>query len=1026
MAFRLDYHLSQKVLHKGTEKPRAYFVPGSTEAEALDDNRALSSRFFSLNGDWLFRYYPKSDYIEDFTSPDFNPAGSELMTVPRSWQTVKGHDTPNYTNVNYPFPADPPFTPDGPSALYVREFTLSSDFVKERNLYLNFEGVDSCFYLYVNNAFVGYSQVSHMTSEFNITQWAHTGKNTIKVLVFKWCDGSYLEDQDKFRFSGIFREVYILSRDPVHISDIFVSSSVNEKYTQAVVNASARVTGNAEISYTLLDPDGTEVNSGSITTESVGKFEIQVAAPKLWSDENPYLYTLIVKCGGEVIALHHGIRVFEIKNRTIFVNGKKVKGRGVNRHDSHPYLGSATPLDHMLEDLYILKRHNVNMIRTSHYPNDPRFPGLCDRLGIYLCDETDYEAHGISRAGNWDLFSQSPEWTESLLDRVQRMVERDKNHASIIFWSLGNESGIGDNQKLMADYIRSRIPGAFVHCEDITRRFHNTNPVLPDSLKDVYECNWVDVASRMYPSLQNSLEIMKNKKFTQPFFLCEYCHAMGNGPGDLKAYWDLIRKYDAFFGGCVWEYTDHSVAEGDNKYADPHFIYGGDYGDFPNDGNFCVDGLVYPDRKPHTGFEEYKQIIAPFAISDVAEDGSSFRVTSRRFFNSLSDLSLFWKIESNGKILRSGNILSLAIAPCKSRKYEIDTKGLKLSGNCYITFSVQQNTATEWAPAGYEVGFAQAKLESETETYSLIEAQNSSKNLYLDNEPNNITVRHFKGSYTVNRASGFITSIVDNGREMLSTPIVPTVWRAPVDNDRNVKNDWAKFGFNKLQTDCRGCEVEEKTETYVSVKAKLVMGRRAHPPVLFIDALYTFFTDGSAKIDMKVKAREDLPPLPRFGVQFNMPEDNEQLRYFGRGPVESYVDKRWASYQGLFRTLVSDHFEHYVRPQENMAHTDTVFADVANLTGHGLLFTGAGKTISFNCSHFTPEYLTETGHDYELVPMKETCVNIDYRQTGIGSNSCGPALAEEFRFNEKEFEFTTRLIPCDINNIDAFKEAAKI
>ena len=399
---------------------------------------------------------------------------------------------------------------------------------------MNFEGVDSCFYLWVNDVFVGYSQVSHMTSEFRVTEQLHAGKNTFKVLVFKWCDGSYLEDQDKYRFSGIFREVFLLFRDPCHISDIYCQPELNSNYSQGVLGVDIALSGgSADISYRLLAPSGLEESGGAIMINGSGRIEILVSRPKLWSDETPELYTLCVSCGGEHIRIPVGFKHVVVRDKVIYINGKKVKAKGVNRHDSHPILGSATPLDHMLRDLYILKRHNVNMIRTSHYPNDPRLPGLCDRLGIYLCDETDFESHGMSVVYDWDYFVRSPEWTESLMDRVQRMFERDKNHASVIMWSLGNESGVGANQRLMADYLHGRMPGCLVHCEDVSRRLHATNAKVDDlSIRDeMNECPWVDVESRMYPTLEESRDYIDNKKYTKPFLLCEYSHAIGNGPG---------------------------------------------------------------------------------------------------------------------------------------------------------------------------------------------------------------------------------------------------------------------------------------------------------------------------------------------------------------------------------------------------------------------------------------------------------------------------------------------------------------
>ena len=1017
MYFDLSYHKTQKILHIGCEEPRAYFIPYGDEQTAMNDVRGLSARYLDLCGDWGFRFYPSPELIEDFLSENA-PALPDVMTVPRSWQSVLdgGYDTPNYTNVKYPFPIDPPNVPENnPSALYSRDFYITDEFFSGRRIYVNFEGVDSCFYLYVNNSLAGYSQVSHMTSEFDITGYLRQGVNNIKVLVFKWCDGSYLEDQDKFRFSGIFREVYLLSRDPDHVADVRLLTSLTKNYSSATLSAELKMSGSAPVSYRLLSPDGTEIASGR--AKSDGKFSVRVKEPALWSDETPNLYSLLLYCGGEVICIRPGFRDLVIRDRVIYINGKKVKGRGVNRHDSNPWLGSATPYEHMLEDLYIMKRHNVNMIRTSHYPNDPRFPGMCDRLGFYMCDETDYESHGMQHASDWDYFSREPEWTAPLLDRVKRMVERDKNHPCVIFWSVGNEIGVGDNLRLMSEYIKSRIPGAIVHCEDLCRRLHVHGNVGPNGEHE--DGDFIDVESRMYPRLDEILEYVDDPQFTKPYFMCEYCHAMGNGPGDFAAYWELIRSRDSFFGGCVWEYTDHSVAVGPDRFARPEFTYGGDFGDYPNDGNFCVDGLVYPDRRPHTGFEEYKQVLAPFEIRDVAPDGSSFRVASRKFFTSLSDLTLYWNIECDGRILKSGFIPSLDIEAGKSAVYKTGAEGLNLSGRAHMNFSARQNRPTEWAPAGFEVGSAQAELKAEERR---IKASACGRPVGVDVCDDVIKIVDGSTVYGISMISGLPVSIVSEGREMLASPAEFTVWRAPTDNDRVIKAEWRKDGLDRTQTRCDSCAVTGRGSDSCTVTAELSLLPAFRQHLARLTVKYTVTAGHGMEISCDAKFRKP-KFLPRFGMQFIMTEENERIRYYGCGPLESYEDKRLASSVGLYSCNVSDHFEHYVRPQENMAHVDTVWSAVTNLAGHGLIFIRSGRNFSFNCSHFTPAQLTATAHDWQLVPMKTTCVNIDYRNSGIGSNSCGPELDPKYRMTDDDFNFSFRILPANVDRTDPFAEA---
>ena len=1024
MSFDYEYHKTQDVLHVGCMKPRAYYIPFDSDAEAAaaDDRRAASGRFMSLCGEWDFRYFPDPQMIRELL-PDSNDVWLyfEKMTVPGSWQAFlgRGYDTPHYTNVNYPFPVDPPHVPDAnPSALYRRCFYLPAERLAGREIYLNFEGVDSCFYLWVNDQFVGYSQVSHMTSEFRVTDQLRAGNNTVKVLVFKWCEGSYLEDQDKFRFSGIFREVYLLFRDQHHIEDIYARPLLSEDYTRGTVEVSLTFSqpGVARVDYRLLSPEGRETTGGAASIDGDGSFVFSVSDPELWSDETPVLYTLCLSCGEEHIRIPIGFRRVFVKDKVLYINGEKVKAKGVNRHDSHPLLGAATPYDHMLRDLYILKRHNVNMIRTSHYPNDPRLPGLCDRLGIYLCDETDFEAHGMEVVGDWDYFVREPAWKEALLDRVSRMFERDKNHASVIMWSLGNESGFGENQHAMADYLHARMPGCLVHSEDVSRRIHRDY-----TENEPTECPWVDVESRMYPSIDISKAYLSRDGYTKPLFLCEYSHAMGNGPGCLSQYWELIYSNDSFFGGCVWEFTDHSVAVGEDVYADPHYSYGGDFGDTPHDGNFCVDGLVYPDRRPHTGLLELKQAIKPFRLTGYDIKEGWIEIRNLRYFRSLDDLSLYWSVEQDGKLFADGIIPALSVKPGRCGRFSIPTAKLTLTGDCSLNISLRQNCATAWAEMGYEVGFEQVMLDAAPRVPT-VQKKSRHGTVLLKNEDGyySVTAPETGTEYNIQHKTGLITSIIHAGKELVTEPVKPIIWRAPTDNDRNIRGEWVRAGFDRCELKCHSCTATMQNDGSVTVSSRISLSARSLRPVLHAELVYRFESDGSMSVTAEVSVREGQPMLPRFGLQLMLPFGMEYIRYFGRGACESYSDKRLASKLGLFATTATDNFEHYIRPQENSAHADTRWVTVSDAAGHGFAVTMQGSPFSFNCCRFTPEQLTETRHDYELVPLHATVLNIDYRQTGIGSNSCGPRLAEQYRFDERAFSFSFTLTPCFVNDIDPF------
>jgi len=1014
-----DYHKTHKTLHVGCEKPRAYFVPfDAADADrARRAPRAASRRFLSLCGDWRFRWFASPADVVDFTAPGFTADGMERLTVPMNWQVAlgRGYDVPNYTNVNYPYPVDPPHTPDqNPCGLYVREFTLPKA-AEGREAYLNFEGVDSCFYVWVNDTFAAYSQVSHMTSEINVTPFLREGKNTLKVLVLKWCDGSYLEDQDMWRFSGIFREVYLLFRDKAHLRDVFIRPRLADDFASGAFAVEYETAGRPAVSYALYDPDGALLSEG----KAKSGMEIPVADAALWSDEDPALYTLVLTTAGEAVVFPVGLRRIEVRNKVVYINGRKVKAKGVNRHDSHPLLGHATPVEHILNDLYTMKRHNVNMIRTSHYPNDPRVTELCDRLGIYVCDEADIETHGFAPAGYWDQLTDSPEWTDAYLDRAERMLERDKNHPSVILWSVGNESGVGQNHRAMADYFHKRDGSRLVHSEDATRRISGNLRAEDREARKNVVVDYIDVDSRMYPTPEACLnDYIRNPNVRHPLFLCEYSHAMGNGPGDLKDYWDLIYAHDEFFGGCVWEFIDHSVAipapGGVNKYLNPAYTYGGDFGDYPNDGNFCVDGLVWPDRRPHTGLKELKQAIKPFAVTAGAAEGQIV-IKNLRYFTDLSDLLFRWQLEEDGEPVDSG-YFTAPVAPQKTRRVTLYDAPAEVSGIRTLTVTAVTAFPEAWAPAGHEVGFVQLLLDSAEETHPAPAPEAVS----LTDDGREITVAAGETVYTICRTCGLVTSICDNGTEMITEPIRPTIWRAPTDNDRNIKNDWFRHQFHRADVKCYGVEILENDGAKAVVAADFSLGAAPVRPLLTGRVTYTITAAGGLAFRYEMKVREKLPPLPRFGIRLTMPEGAEQLSYFGLGPNESYADKRLASRLGLFSGTVKDNFEPYVRPQENSAHADCRFARVSFVAGHGLYFFG--RSFSFSASHFTPEQLTETAHDYELVPQAQTTVIADYKQTGIGSNSCGPALAERFRFAETEFVYEIRVKAAFDADVMPFEE----
>lgn len=1015
-----DYHKTLATLHDGCQKPHAYFIPYSDETSCEKGLRGRSAYFKTLAGDWDFRYYPDVREVEDFLGDSFDRSTMETMTVPRSWQTVldRGYDVPQYTNVRYPIPIDPPHVPEqNPAGLYIRDFTLTESYLKEKTVYLTFEGVDSCFYVWVNGTYCAYSQVSHATSEIDVTRLLHAGKNTVAVLVLKWCDGSYLEDQDKWRMSGIFREVYLLARDDAHIVDLFSKCALSDDFRTADLTLDVTVSHPLSLSYRLLSPDGETAADGTAEIKDAATLSVATLTdPLLWSDETPDLYDLYLTAGSEIIRLRIGIRRMEVKDGVAYLNGKSIKMRGVNRHDSHPILGAATPYEAMKNDLLLMKRHNINAIRTSHYPNDPRFYDLTDELGFLVCDETDLETHGCAFAGNVGLLTQDEAWQAAYLDRSERMLERDKNHASVLMWSVGNESGYGKNHRAQADYFHRRDPSRLVHSEGESayinwELMNSADPAVAEAAKaDTY----LDVDSRMYPSIEGMQKIVATSR--RPLYLCEYSHAMGNGPGDLKAYWDLIRSSDRYLGGCVWEFCDHAIATGENIYADPHYAYGGDFGEYPHDGNFCVDGLVFPDRTPSTGMKELKEILKPVGVT-AGESVGDIVIESYRYFTPLTDLTLHWRVESDGETVLAGSLL-LDNEPRETKTYHLFGE-TDFAGIATLNLSFCQNTPTPWAEVGYEVGAEQLLLSEEEKTYPLYPVGK----VTCEETATTFRVTENETVYVFDLSSGLLTSLSDNGKEFLAAPMAPTVWRAPTDNDREIKGAWYQANLNRLSTTRAVWGTASVTATEVTRPVTLTLSAPGLRPGLEVTLTYTVTAGAGLTVACDVKVAKsilDKTYLPRFGMRLTMPEGCEKVRYFGYGPGESYADLRLSSRLGDFRTTATENYVPYIRPQENGAHADCRFACISDIGGQGLFFSS--DRFSLSVSHYSPEQLTAAAHRDELVPEHETTVIIDARQSGIGSHSCGPMLAPEYRLHDEEFSFTFRVKPVFEGDLDPYRE----
>lgn len=1000
------YHEDPAQLHIGTLPPRAYFIPYDTTARLETGAREQSPFFQTLCGTWRFTYFPSfaaANHALSNRNAQDEPLSDEI-TVPRAWQTYldRGYDKPMYTNFNYPFLVCPPHIPDQtPCGLYETGFYLEESVLTQKDIHLNFEGVETAFYLWVNDTFAGYSQVSHATSEFDITPMAVAGENRLRVLVLKWCDGSYLEDQDMFRYAGISRDVYLLYRNRERITDYTLRQTFDNAFSAAELHITLETTqDHLPVHYMLKAPNGTCVARGE-TSEK----EITVCVPDviLWNAEQPQLYQWIMECNGEIIGQKIGFRKLEIRGNVVYLNGAKIKCKGVNRHDSHPLLGHTTPVSHMINDLNIIKRHNINMLRTSHYPNDPRFTELCDIWGVMVMEEADLETHGM----NFDdeNLSGDPAWEAAFLDRAERMYQRDKNRTSVLFWSLGNEASGGKNHVTMSRFLKEHDPDRPIHFEHI---------FCGEKYYDA-----VDLTSNMYWAPEDIEKALQEPKFAEkPYFLCEYCHAMGNGPGDLYKYWELINRTDQIFGGCVWELTDHAVEKrlDDGRVA---YLYGGDHGEQPNDGNFCMDGLVYPDRRVHTGLLEYKEVIAPLKLIDaeINENTAKLKLKNMLSFADLSDTILFWEFKQNGQVCGGGSFVpDLAAGVTKEFCFSL----AQACAEKYGTLDLRLVYATEkrFAKAGDEI----CKIQVITNTPApVVPTPHPFYTVRVcDKQP--ITAHAANTTYTFDSETGMLAQMTHNHTNLLAAPVRFHIWRAPTDNDVYNAPEWIKNYYHAAQCKCLSFACTKQTPQQAVWSGHYLLGGKSRKPALDITMQYTVCNDGNLNIDLHADWCNEAHWLPRFGLAFLLPEGFEQLRYFGLGPTEAYEDKCHLATLDLYNTTVSANHEPYLKPQENGSHARTHWVSVQNAVDHGLLVKAAGNTraFSFNASHFSDEMLSDAKHEHELIPSKQTFLRVDWKMSGLGSASCGPGMDDCFHCAAEHIDFSLRLIPSQLGDFDPF------
>ena len=997
------------VMHDKTMPARTYYIPASVRMNDLVEHRERSDRFQLLNGEWKFQYYNSIyDVTESFYEKGYDVSGFDQVTVPSVWQ-MDGYDTHQYTNIRYPFPFDPPYVPqDIPCGAYVHNFEYHRE-KKAPKAFLNFEGVDSCFYVWVNGAYAGYSQVPHATSEFDVTDLLNEGENTLAVLVLKWCDGSYLEDQDKFRMSGIFRDVYLLKRPEKTIRDYYITTDVEKD--SVVVKLDMHFSEPVETKVTIEDKYGAVVARGEAAENGV--LELTVLNPVLWNAENPYLYQVILTMPDEVIVDRIGFRTIEIKDKVVYFNGEKIKFRGVNRHDSDPETGFVINARQIKKDLMLMKQHNFNAIRSSHYPNAPYFYQMCDEYGFMVIDEADIEAHGPfmlyrkedtdqNRFQHWnEKIADDPAWEKAIVDRVRLMVQRDKNRPSIIMWSMGNESAYGCNFEKALAWTKKFDPDRITQYESARYRNYDIT----------YDYENLDLYSRMYPSLQEIEDYLKNDG-SKPFLLVEYCHSMGNGPGDFEDYFQMIHKDDRMCGGFVWEWCDHAIAHGTAENGKTRYYYGGDHGEAIHDGNFCMDGLVYPDRTPHTGLLEYKNVYRPVRVVSYDQKNGQIVLHNYMDFDNLKDyVDISYEMTQDGLTVEKGKLANVVAAPHSDAEVELKLQ-VPNTGKVYLKLIYRLKKQMPLLEQGYELGFDEMKLANEDDrnrqAVKWMEQEKAIGTIHVKENDRQIVLQAKDFTYVLDKRTGLFEDMQFAGRSYMNHPMELNIWRAPTDNDMYIKQEWKKAHYDAAYTRAYRIEVLQNKHGVLIMEHVAVVADTVQK---ILDVKMTWKINEDGKIEAVIEAIKDkeFPDLPRFGIRMFLNKKMDEITYFGMGPQESYRDKHQASCHGLFRSKVAQMHEDYIRPQENGSHYDCDYVELTN--GQCGIAAVSKNPFSFNASVYTQEELERVSHNYELKESDSTVFCMDYAMNGIGSNSCGPDVMDKYRFDEEAFQFQFELIP---------------
>lgn len=1052
----------------------ATLVPYPDQATALSGHRLQSPYVKLLNGQWKFYLAPNPVSVpENFYQPDFDVSDWAEITVPGNW-TVQGYDKPIYTNLKLPFAPNPPFVPheDNPTGLYRCTFTLP-DAWQGRQIFISFAGVESAFYVWLNGQCVGFSKDTRLPAEFDLTPYLQSGENTLAALVIRWSDASYLEDQDHWWMAGIHRDVYLYATPKVHLADFFVRTELDDAYQDATLKVQASLDFyeqtppaeyHGEVQRTTDQPTGYQVEMQLFKADQTPLFESvikpvltsdwaltrvnfsqKIANPEKWSAEKPYLHTLLLTLKNsqgetvEVVSSRVGFRRVEVNGRELLINGQPVLMKGVNRHDFHDRLGKTVPEATMRADIKLLKQFNLNAVRTSHYPNDARWYELCDEYGLYLIDEANIECHGI-----YNKLANDPQWAHAFLDRGMRMVARDKNHPCIIMWSLGNESGYGPNHDALAGWIRGYDPSRPLHYEGATSPYtilqqgdSLTGRLSHEQKEEALQRGWraghlvTDVFCPMYPSVDHIIAYAQDLTNTRPLIMCEYAHSMGNSTGNLKEYWEAIEGYHGLQGGFIWDWVDQGLLKVDEQGRE-YWAYGGDFGDEINDFNFCLNGLIWPDRTPHPALFEVKKVLQPVGVElkNLADLISQPRekvkilleINNKQYFSDLSQFRGTWEVMAEGEVLQRGDLPPLTTLPQASEEITLTfpTPSLPPGAACFLTVRFSLVADTPWAEKGHEVAWEQFKLPLQTPEPPAIDLEQM-PSLELSETAAEVVITGPDFRLVFDRTQGQLTSWIYREVEVLVSGPKLNVWRAPTDNDGlkfqpeaegKLLAEWLKAGLPRLERQVESVTVEPVKPYIIRLAIKTSETSAAGSFTAFTHHhTYTIYGSGEVVMENTIEASPDLPPLPRLGLTMSLSGGFEQFTWFGRGPHENYIDRNTGAAIGLYSSSVDEQYVPYIMPQENGNKTEVRWLTLTNEAAKvGLLAVGS-QPFETSVSHYTADDLYQAYHTNELTRRDEVVLNLDVRQCGLGGASCGPGTLPQYLVLPGTYTFGVHLRP---------------